>query len=784
MGGLLGTVAVSILVFTLVSCAGAAGQELDANAYYVDANSIGGSCSDDNPGTATEPFCTLETAAITVNAIGGADDITVYVREGTYYPYINGTNMHWYNPYIIEEPNNLIHVSNYPGEKVVVDFTGEQGGIKLTGGDIILEGFEITNFSEYGIMTSSGAPEGGRFQILNNTIHTCADDAYSCSGMNVMAGDETIIRGNLIYNLFSIQMAEESGIRFDGSQGLIEDNVVHDNVNNGIMVYGEGNMVRRNSVYNHFITGQATGIRAGGSGNLIHNNTLYDNFYNIHLISCNSCTVSGNLVYSTGQIGLGVMAEYSPAADILANTIAYTPNFGVETSQSSNFELKNNVIYGSGEGALRIISEAFPSYVSDYNLFHSVYGDLVILMGIGYGKSPEYTFGHYQNESGQDANSLTLEEPPFVNADTFDFRPRADSPLCSASDTGGYIGALPCEEAAIEPEPEPEPTCTPDWGCTEWSDCVNSTIERVCYDWNECGTNESKPDEQMACFDEPDVIDTEPPVTDKIGDNETVEPDLVGTGDEADTYEPAEVIENFSTGQMQIEPDRPATVDIDKTNIGLSSIQINVRQSVTDAVISVDRISSKPKEISANATGIAYQYLNISHENLENKDIDLITISFDVNRSWLEEHNANKSGVYLSRYVINQWTRLPTRLVNETSDSVRYKAISPGLSMFSIMAGSVLQASNRTCVPFDMRCEGNRLEQCNNLGQGWSLKQDCEYGCSDIKGCLDAPEDEAASPWTLIIIIMVLVVVLAVAGFYFQSKRETLTEEIREMHRE
>lgn len=43
------------------------------------------------------------------------------------------------------------------------------------------------------------------------------------------------------------------------------------------------------------------------------------------------------------------------------------------------------------------------------------------------------------------------------------------------------------------------PSCTPDWQCGDWSDCVNSTQTRICTDFNGCNTNISKPFEIQSC---------------------------------------------------------------------------------------------------------------------------------------------------------------------------------------------------------------------------------------------------------------------------------------------
>ncbi len=44
------------------------------------------------------------------------------------------------------------------------------------------------------------------------------------------------------------------------------------------------------------------------------------------------------------------------------------------------------------------------------------------------------------------------------------------------------------------------PPCTPNWTCTEWSECTMEGFQyRNCTDTNNCGTNESKPEEQREC---------------------------------------------------------------------------------------------------------------------------------------------------------------------------------------------------------------------------------------------------------------------------------------------
>lgn len=41
--------------------------------------------------------------------------------------------------------------------------------------------------------------------------------------------------------------------------------------------------------------------------------------------------------------------------------------------------------------------------------------------------------------------------------------------------------------------------CTTNWQCSNWSDCIDNTQIRNCYDINLCGVSEGKPEERQTC---------------------------------------------------------------------------------------------------------------------------------------------------------------------------------------------------------------------------------------------------------------------------------------------
>lgn len=795
---------------TTVKAPNASSQLNPSGIYYVDMNSLGGSCSPYNTGTIADPFCQLDTLLSLISGLTIDDNITIYVREGTYSG--TGNDIHWMPLYtaadgtVTDINNYTLRVLSYPGEKVIIDGLGAGPGFRVFGSNIIIDGFEIHNFNEYAIHVDSNNFPDGKVEIRNNIIHDCAQNTYECSGIEILGGNDNIVEGNEIFGITPITRSNSAGMNLRLQNALVRDNTIHDNLGSGIIVSGDDNLIISNEIFNH-LDPHSFGIKVNGFGNIARNNTLYDNRYNAGLYNCDNCTIADNLIYSSGSpFGDGVTIMGSTGAIITGNTIVHSENYGIKIGINSHSAmLLNNIIYGTANIPLKIEYDqtGISLFTSDHNLYHSLSGNSIYFMGKIFGSGGHPT-DQYISDTGQDANSLFQTSPQFVDEAAFDFRPSSGSPACNASDTGSYIGALPCEADGSTP-PSDTTICSPEWTCTSWSSCNNGAQYRNCYDWNTCGTNDGKPAEIQSCTQSPattipNATTSQPPTTNTSAnitgtsnvtnisqfptgsdtDITVIMPEINDSGP-AQADEPVVVIENFTSGRLMIIPDTPAVIGVSMEKIGLKNIEIKVRNNVSDVSITVQRVSSAPVPVQPKESERIYQYLNITHENVEDADIDLITIHFDVSMDWINENNANISDIYLSRYVINQWVRLPTRIVNQTEDAVFFKALSPGLSMFSIMAGSVLSGSNRTCVPYDTRCVGNKREVCDTSGTSWQIKEECEYGCSETSGCLGSPDEKQGDPWTIMIIIIVVIIILAVLGFYFNSKREGLTKEIKDM---
>jgi len=100
-----------------------------------------------------------------------------------------------------------------------------------------------------------------------------------------------------------------------------------------------------------------------------------------------------------------------------------------------------------------------------------------------------------------------------------------------------------------------------------------------------------------------------------------------------------------------------------------------------------------------------------------------LELRFAVERDYLRAHDVAPENLTLYRRSGGNWTALPTGVVSETGDTVRYRAESPGLSLYSLAAGGP------TAPPLD-RNLADRFDDSGGVtptegpGEGWSLSVD------------------------------------------------------------
>ena len=132
----------------------------------------------------------------------------------------------------------------------------------------------------------------------------------------------------------------------------------------------------------------------------------------------------------------------------------------------------------------------------------------------------------------------------------------------------------------------------------------------------------------------------------------------------------------------EIKPEKPLAVEIEKGDV--QSIEIKVKKVIRDANISIERIPRKPTHIGVTPPGNIYGYLEISAEDIVQKNVDKVTIQFKVKKSWVAENNIDVNTIKLNRYSGGEWNALATEKIDEDEVYVYFEAESPGLSTFAI----------------------------------------------------------------------------------------------------
>ena len=127
----------------------------------------------------------------------------------------------------------------------------------------------------------------------------------------------------------------------------------------------------------------------------------------------------------------------------------------------------------------------------------------------------------------------------------------------------------------------------------------------------------------------------------------------------------------------------PIRVEISKRDIGVTSVSIELEEEAEDVKVTVKKLKEKPADIQVTGNSRVYRYLNIEAENAEDK-VREATVTFEVERNWLDEHGANINDVVMERFSNGEWQSLETFVVGQGSDVITYEATLPGFSVFAV----------------------------------------------------------------------------------------------------
>ncbi len=257
--------------------------------------------------------------------------------------------------------------------------------------------------------------------------------------------------------------------------------------------------------------------------------------------------------------------------------------------------------------------------------------------------------------SGTDTTSI------IAVVDSFDGDCNLNNVQKNATITVAAVSSPTNNNNGVNP-PSPSPTilstvCTYKWECGDWSLCSNQGKQaRTCLNKGTCTGVEGKPEETQSCA----VVVIPVEETQKL-----------------------EKVEAGSTGTLTFTKD-----------VSIQEITFTAKDAISNADVKVKTLSSKPKSVEQNVSGVVYKYLEISQKNLDGK-IEKATVKFKLEKAWVDANKVDKNKVALSRFT-DKWDKLTTKLVSEDNTTLFYEADTPGFSFFAISAEEASDSADAT----------------------------------------------------------------------------------------
>lgn len=326
--------------------------------------------SNNNPDTDTILF-NIEEGYYTITPLSALPEITSPV-------FIDGTSQPGY------EGTPIIQISGYQAGEGL-------SGLVISAGDSTVRGLIITQFSSYGVRLTDqgnnivqgnyigevgifpgelwlGNGEGGiLIESGNNLIGGATTSERNIisgnTGTGVLINNETAINNQVINNYIGLDSSGTSsrpngvGVGIvNGSDNLIQENVIAGNTNTGVSVLSYGNIANNNQIlsnwigtnkdYNFLGNGDDGIDLAGAKNTLVQGNYIYYNQSTGVVLRGADTTgnqITNNYLFNNAE-GMSIQEE-AQGNSITGNQIGYNNSNGISVDNSDKNTIQGNSIY-------------------------------------------------------------------------------------------------------------------------------------------------------------------------------------------------------------------------------------------------------------------------------------------------------------------------------------------------------------------------------------------------------------------------------------------------------
>ena len=181
----------------------------------------------------------------------------------------------------------------------------------------------------------------------------------------------------------------------------------------------------------------------------------------------------------------------------------------------------------------------------------------------------------------------------------------------------------------------------------------------------------------------------------------------------------------------------------------------------------MELLKAKSTLVSEPPSNEIYKFINIWVGNsgfATSRNIENATVSFKVEKSWIQDKKIDKSSIILNRYSDKAWNQLPTSLLSEDDKYLYFTAQTPGFSPFAITGKST---ASMTVQP------ANGIKTQPEFSNGTQTKPNTESTATNTEHTIEQTQNSNTSGKenTGTPIIIIGLVIICLLGLFLWYKR-------------